>query len=95
MVGVVASGLVMVVGVVLAVISDSSDVPRWTGMGIGFMLVGFGLMILFMFVFTLRTRTMSCARIEGGYLYLEGAGEGFLRELREIPEELKGSVANG
>ncbi len=88
--GVSASGVVILVGIVLAVISDSSDVPRWTGMGIGFMLVGFALMILFMFVFTLQTRTMSCTRIEGGYLYLKGAGERFLSELREIPEELRG-----
>ncbi len=88
--GVIASGAVMGVGVVLAVVSDSSDVPRWTGMGIGFMLVGFAMMILFMFVFALRTRTMSCVRIEGGYLHLEGAGERFLSGLREIPEELRG-----
>ncbi|MGN6370297.1 MAG: hypothetical protein ACTHN5_18740 [Phycisphaerae bacterium] len=88
--GVAASAVLILVGIVLAVISDSSDVPRWTGMGISFMLVGFGLMILFMFFFALRTRTMSCVRIEGGYLYLEGADEVFLKGLREVPEELRG-----
>src|SRR5579871_6991744 len=29
--GVTASGVVLLVGMVLAVVSDSSDVPRWTG----------------------------------------------------------------
>jgi hypothetical protein len=56
-------------------------VPRWTGAGIEVLMAGFGGMILFLFVFALRTRMMSCRRIEEGYLYLEGAGEGFVRLL--------------
>jgi hypothetical protein len=79
--GMILSGMVMGVGIGMAVVSESSDVPRWTGAGIEVLMAGFGGMILFLFVFALRTRMMSCRRIEEGYLYLEGAGEGFVRLL--------------
>jgi hypothetical protein len=87
--GMILSGIVMTGGIVLAAVSENSDVPRWSGVGIGALMLGFGMMILFLFVFALRTRTMSCKRIEGGFLYLAGAGEGFLRGLAPIPEEMK------
>jgi hypothetical protein len=87
--GMIVSALLMVGGVTLAVVSESSDVPLWTGMGIGGLLAGFGMMILFLFVFTLRTRTMSCRRIAGGLLFLAGAGEEFLKGLPPLPQELK------
>ena len=85
--GMILSLLVMIASVALAVASESSDVPRWTGMGIGGLLAGFAMMILFMFVFAMRTRTMSCRRIEGGFLYLAGAGNAFLEGLPPMPVE--------
>jgi hypothetical protein len=80
--GMITSAIVMLAGLALAVVSESSDVPRWTGTGIELLLAGFGGMILFLFVFTLRTRLMSCHRIEHGYLYLQGAGEAFARAIK-------------
>ena len=80
----IASGILMLAGLTLAVVSESSDVPRWTGTGIELLLAGFGGMILFLFVFALRTRLMACQRIEQGYIYLQGAGEAFARGVREL-----------
>lgn len=77
--GMTIGALLMLTGVVLATVSESSDVPRWTGAGIGVLIGGFGIMILSLFIFALRTRTMECQRIDTGYLYLAGAGEEFLR----------------
>lgn len=75
--GLIVSGAVMGAGVILAVVSENSDIPRWTGVGISMLLAGFGMMILFLFIFALRTRIMSCRRIEDGFLYLHGAGGAF------------------
>jgi hypothetical protein len=88
--GMIVSALMMVGGAGLAVVSENSDVPRWTGTGIAWLMAGFGIMILSLFILVLRTRTMGCRRIEGGFLYLSGAGEEFLRGLPEVPAELKG-----
>ncbi|HUO10174.1 MAG TPA: hypothetical protein VM008_17845 [Phycisphaerae bacterium] len=88
--GMIVSALVMMGGAGLAAVSENSDVPRWTGTGIAWLMAGFGMMILSLFVFVLRTRTMACRRIEGGFLYLSGAGEAFLRGLPEVPAEMKG-----
>lgn len=83
--GMIASGTLMLAGLTLAVVSESSDVPRWTGTGIEALLAGFAGMILFLFIFTLRTRLMACRKIEQGYIYLQGAGEGFARGIK-IPD---------
>jgi hypothetical protein len=82
--GMVVSTLVMVSGIALAAISENADVPRWTTLGVSLLIAGFAAMILFLFVFALRTRTLSCVRIEGGYLYLEGACESFLAGISPI-----------
>ncbi len=75
--GSVASGAVMAAGTVIAVVSENSDIPQWTGFGIAMLLAGFAAMILFLFIFALRTRIMSCRRIEDGFLYLHGASPAF------------------
>ncbi len=82
-----ASLALMGVGGVVAILSESSDVPWYTQDGIAAMVAGFAGMIVALFYFTLKTRTLTCSRIQEGYLYLEGAGEGFLGRLPELPTE--------
>jgi hypothetical protein len=83
--GMIASGLVMFAAIVVAVISESSDIPRYAPHAIAVLLVGFAIFIGFLFLFTLRTRTLKCQRIEQGYLYLEGVDGNFLAKLPELP----------
>jgi hypothetical protein len=85
LVGMIASGLLMFGAVVVAVISESSDIPRYAPHAIFVLLLGFAIFIGFLFLFTLRTRTLKCVRIEQGYLYLEGVSEKFLVQLPELP----------
>jgi hypothetical protein len=86
LIGMIASGLLMLAAIVVAVINESSDIPRYTPHAIGVLLVGFAIFIGFLFLFTLRTRTVKCCRIEQGYLYLEGVHEAFLERLPDLPE---------
>ena len=82
----------MAVGGAAAMLSDSSDIPWYTEYGIGVMVAGFAAMIVSLFYFTFRTRTLSCSRIQEGYLYLEGAAEEFLAKLPELPHS---TIENG
>jgi hypothetical protein len=79
--GILSSVALMMAGSTLAVISENSAMPSWTPLGIGLTIVGFALLICFLFYFTLRSRTMTCRKIEEGYLYLEGASPHFLLHL--------------
>lgn len=80
-IGMIVSGVVMLAGIVIVAVNDLSDVPRHTGAGVWLLMAGFACAIVSLFLFTLRTRTVTCERIEEGYLFLRGAGEGFLREM--------------
>ena len=70
--GIVISLALMAAGLVISIISESSDVPRDTPLGIGLTVAGFAALILSLFFFTFRTRTVTCSRIEAGYLHLDG-----------------------
>jgi hypothetical protein len=82
--GMAASALWMFACTVVAIVSESSDVPRYAPHAIGGLVAGFALFIGFLFLFTLRTRTLKCVRIEHGYVYLEGVSEMFLRGVRDL-----------
>ena len=71
----------MLLGMGVAIWSENVDVPRWTPTAIALILLGFAGVICSLFFFTLRSRTLTCSRIQEGYLYLEGAGEQFLAGL--------------
>jgi hypothetical protein len=86
-VGMGASAVLMAASAIVAVVSESSTVPLYTPHAIAILLVGFALFIGFMFLFTLRTRTLTCQRIENGYLYLEGVGEEFLEGIEPLPRQ--------
>jgi hypothetical protein len=83
--GMIASGLLMFAAVVVAVVSESSDIPRYAPHAIAVLIVGFAFFIAFLFLFTLRTRTLKCTCIEQGYLYLEGVDQQFLAQLPQLP----------
>ena len=83
----------MACGIALGIYSESSDIPFYTPHGITLTIVGFAGMILSLFFFTLRTRTLSCNRIQDGYLYLEGAAPAFLQHLPPLPSPTAASVA--
>jgi hypothetical protein len=83
--GVAVGFLLTVTGGVIAAISESSTVPWYTPLGIELMIAGFAVLNVALFYFAIRTRTLSCKRIEGGYLYLDGAAEEFLRDLPQAP----------
>ncbi len=76
--GMVLAGLIMLAGIVVAITSELSDVPRYTPQGIGILFAGFAVMIAFLFIFTLGTQTLRCTKLEQDYLYLEGASENLL-----------------
>ncbi len=84
--GVMAGTAAMIVGISIAAISENAPIPIYEMDGIGIILAGFGVVICFLFVYAISTRTLSCDRIEGGYLYLQGASPGFLETLAELPE---------
>jgi hypothetical protein len=84
--GIALGVLLMLAGSALAVISESSDMPSYTPLGIALTLAGFALVICFLFYFTLRSRTLTCRKIEEGYLYLEGASEQFLIQLGQTEQ---------
>jgi hypothetical protein len=83
--GVAVGCLLIVAGGAVAAISESSTVPWYTPLGIELMIAGFAVLNVALFYFAIRTRTLSCKRIEGGYLYLDGAAEEFLRDLPPAP----------
>ena len=85
--GAVVALVVMFAGLALAVKSENSDVPAYTSLGIDLMIGAFAAGIVALFYFTLCSRTLSCRRIEEGYLYLEGAGTEFLRSLPRLKRE--------
>jgi len=80
-VGSVSSLAVLTAGLATGVLSESSDIPEYTPLGIALVIAGFTGIIISLFFFTLQSRTLSCRRIEEGYLYLDGAGDEFLRHL--------------
>jgi hypothetical protein len=86
-VGVIAGVSVMLGGMSLGIWSESSDIPLYTPLGIELTIAGFAAVIVAMFFFTLRSQTLSCRRIQEGYLYLEGAGEAFLDGLPAVPRK--------
>jgi len=83
--GIAGSVGLMFAGSGLAVISESSEMPSYTPLGIGITIAGFALLICFLFYFTLRSRTLTCRKIVEGYLYLDGASERFLVHLGSAP----------
>jgi hypothetical protein len=83
--GVTLALAVVLGGMILGIISESSDVPRYTSAAIAMMIAGFAAFILSIFCFTLQSRTLTCFRIDGGYLYLEGAANAFLEPLPPLP----------
>ena len=90
LIGMGISCVAMLASGVVALASESSDVPRFTPHGIAGIIAGFALFIVFSFIFTLGTRTLGCSRIEGDYLYLEGAADGLLEALPPLPADLVG-----
>ncbi len=86
-VGIMLSLALTATGPVISIISESSDIPRYTPLGIALMLTSFAALILSLFFFTLRTRTLTCSRIEAGYLYLDGAAPSFLDALPQLPHK--------
>ena len=84
--GAVAGFALIAAGMALAVISESSDVPAYTPLGIGLAIAGFAGAILSMFFFTLRTRTLTCTLIRGNYVYLDGASPDFLAAFPALPK---------
>lgn len=83
--GMIAAMVIMLGGLAMALVSELSDVPRYTPLGIAALFTGFALFIVLSFLFTLGTRTLACTRIENDYLYLEGACESFLDSLPPLP----------
>jgi len=82
----VALGVVLIIGGgAVAAVSEASPVPWYTPLGIELMLTGFTLLIVALFYFAIRTRTLSCKKIEAGYLFLDGAAERFLKPLAVMP----------
>jgi hypothetical protein len=91
-VGVALSVLLMAVGMTIAAISESQDVPLYTPQGIGVAILGFALLICSLFFLAFRTETLTCLRIEGGYLFLVGASPKFLEPLPKAPPTLPAGV---
>jgi hypothetical protein len=85
--GMIAATVIMLGGLALALVSELSDVPRYTPLGIAALFTGFALFIVLSFLFTIGTRTLACTRIENDYLYLEGAAEAFLAPLPPLPPQ--------
>jgi hypothetical protein len=86
-VGGIAAGVclcIMVAGMGMAVWSENVDVPHWTPLAITTILTGFAGTIASLFFMTLQSRTLTCSRIQEGYLYLEGASPAFLAELKPV-----------
>jgi hypothetical protein len=86
-VGAIAGVSVMAAGAALGAWSEARDNPEYTPLGIELMIAGFVVVIVSLFYFTLRSSTLSCRRIQEGYLYLEGAAEAFLDGLPELPHQ--------
>lgn len=84
-IGAIASSALTIAGVLIAASSEASQIPLYATDGIDLVIAGFACTILFLFWFALRTRTLSCDRIEDGYLYLYGASAQFLATLPELP----------
>jgi hypothetical protein len=87
--GIALALALMAAGMTVSVFSESSDIPRYTPVGIGLTLAGFALLILALFLFTLRTRTLTCTRIDAGYVTLDGASPAFLHPLPPLPDHAK------
>jgi hypothetical protein len=83
-IGLTVSVLAMFAGMALAVYSENSPIPFYTSQGLAITIVSFALVIIFLFFFTLRSYTLSCSRIQEGYLYLEGADDAFLDTLPQV-----------
>ena len=84
-VGVIAGVSLMFAGLALGIYSESSDIPVYTPLGIALTIAGFALVIVSMFFFTLRSHTLTCRRIQEGYLYLDDAADAFLDTLSDLP----------
>lgn len=84
--GILCCTAIMIAGIVLAALSENSQVPLHVTQGIWIVIAGFAGVILFLFWFALCTRTLSCERIADGYLYLQGAAPAFLAALPELPQ---------
>jgi hypothetical protein len=87
-IGMITSALIMLASTVVAIISESADIPRYSPHALVALLVGFALFTIFLFLYTLKTRTLACTRIDAGYLYLQGAHEFFLAPLPSLPPSL-------
>jgi hypothetical protein len=85
-IGFVIALSLMFAGSTLAVWSESSDIPLYTPHGLALTIIGFAIAIVALFFFTLRSHTLSCSKIQEGYLYLEGAADPFLETLPSVPE---------
>jgi hypothetical protein len=85
--GATAGVAIMAAGLALDMWSENLDVPDYTSPAIVITLVGFAVVIVSLFVIALRSRTLTCSRIQEGYLYLEGAAESFLNSLPELPRK--------
>ena len=81
-----ASALIMLAGIVMGLLSENATVPFYTPHAIAVVLTGFGALICSLFFLSLRSRTLSCTRIEEGYLYLKGASPAFLETLSVLPQ---------
>jgi hypothetical protein len=84
-IGAIFGLVVMCAGMTLSVLSESSVVPSYTAIGISLTIAGFAVVIASLFFLSLRSRTLTCQRIQEGYLYLDGAGEEFIKSLPPLP----------
>jgi hypothetical protein len=82
--GAATGAVMMAAGLALDVWSENLDVPDYTPQAIGITIAGFALVIVSLFFFALRSRTLSCSRIQEGYLYLQGAADAFLGTLPQV-----------
>jgi hypothetical protein len=86
-IGFLAAVSLMFGGIGLSILSESSTIPRYTPLGLAITIAGFALAIVALFFFTLRSQTLTCSRIQEGYLYLQGAADAFLDSLPELPKK--------
>ena len=94
--GIALAACVIACGGVIAALSEWSTMPLWTPLAIAITISGFALMIFALFFFTLRSRTLTCRKIQEGYLYLEGASPRFLVHLQDAQVQgTRGSTAAG
>jgi hypothetical protein len=86
-IGALAGAVLMAAGLALDLWSENLDIPDYTPQAIGMTIAGFAVVIVALFYFALRSRTLSCARIQDGYLYMNGAAAAFLEGLAELPRK--------